>query len=989
MKTLKSKRLISFLLLIMMTSGAFLAFLPTVSAVGVSGNGATYATAILADPSILVSSTYKAKAITEFNISTGLGIYTPTSGSNFLLMSTGNASKPATSMGLIPGSERGDWWSNTGVYDTVPARYTTPFDWAELVIIIHTPPYSHYVSLDYGFMSSEYPEYVGTQYMDNFTITCNSPAKGVQTYIVNSNGADFVLTSPDLNGTGYELYATDGNAAGVDTVNYTDNGADDAGATAMMTTAFLCNPGENVVITLRIEDNGDSQFNSQAFIDNLRTDGYGSAPGTLYVETAGSGSVTDMTAVIYGTTREDGFPVTGGFNYKKGVAGAYTNTSVGRVDAMSLYENWNDAAGADSDDDFSYIYGAQWRAMQFQQGVTSNADNIYVKGVRLLLYRVGLPGTMTVSIQGMRGDATYDLCSTTYNASNLSVTKTWYWFNFTNNPWTTLNASDDYYITVRAPSGTGAKYVAWRVDTGDYFGQNPKYHLGSTYYNMYKSANSGATWAKAGNGVPYVESWFTAMFEVYGGKVGNSVTFSKALSSLTPTSTYYFKAWGRNTTLYQNGSLLLSFTTLTPPTVTMTPTNTMTPLYWKTNHNIMVSINYGSSYDAWVGISNPWDTNYINMTGHDPSLGSYNVSLDDVTGWLNITIDGKEWVPFYDNYTVEVRLYGISGWSPYYSKNFTFNISGSADEDYEVSLCGFEPVDGDDTQYMQVGKSVVYKFMVNSTNPSDATCPNAHLFLTESDGTVIRAFHSDTTLWSFVPLTDSMGHQTVWQVENQWASQLQMDHDYCFYIGFSYTKWVTDNTLDIQLLYDDASIIDFHGNDYNWWDSISRIYEDHTASGTQYHGIKIVFGTYTSTGVGGGGTGAGDVTGGTWGPTLGAQIDAATGVTGSAMIAGVLVIALFALIPILITHTTPPLPILLLFTGMGMVLSFGMGFFPLWIFFLVVVIGALVFVYKVKSWLTQSWSSEGGVMTPGALQGVGKKSFNEFQKVFKKLGGGK
>lgn len=695
------------------------------------------------------------------------------------------------------------------------------------------------------------------------------------------------------------------------------------------------------------------------------------------LNTTAATSVTDLAAVLNGDTLDTGINITGGFIYKEGIAGSETNVSLGRVDVKTLYEHWDATGGNNAADTYVQVYGVNQYKQEFQLGATGPADDIYVKAVKIKIYRLGSPGTATVKVTYGLGSGT-TVCSTTINGSSLSTIPTWYTINFSS-PYPILSHSTHYFIIVSAASGSAGNEIRWSADSGNYPFDNPHYRWGSTSYYMSKSSNSGVTftamWGWSNYGV--------LMFGVFGAKPNSTTTFSHSLTSLNSTTLYYFKAWGQSV-VYLEG-FWMSFTTLSHPTIMMTPSGTMTPLAWKNSHNIQISIDYAYPFDAWFGISNPWANNYIYMTGYDMSSLHYNTSLHQCSGAVNFSIDGSKWVPFYDHYTVEIRLY-TAGYPTYYSTNRTFNISGTAGFATEVSLSGFIPIDGYEEQYTQVGKSVVYEMMTNKTNPADTVTPHAHLFLTQSDGVVIRAYHSDFSLWSSVPFMDSMGKFSVFQKEAQWASQLEMNKDYCFYIGFSETKWTSAN-LDLQLLYDDATVLEFHGNNYNWWDSISRLYDDNTSSGyeTQYYGIKISFGTWTSSDHTGGITGAGDVTGGTWGPSLGAQVDAATGISGSSMVVGIFVVAIFAFMPVIITHTSPPLPITILFAGMGLVMSFGMGFFPIWIFFIIVVIVCLIIVYKIKGWATQSWGSEGGALSPlkdagSRLKDVGVEKIKSYKE---------
>jgi uncharacterized repeat protein (TIGR01451 family) len=238
-----------------------------------SYDGYDLAIAMLANASTYVGSTYWDRDTAghrQSAVITSRGNLIPTDGSTFALFSTGRADLVlATSNGLNPGNERGNWYQG--------GQYGNPRDEANLQIQLLVPQYMHYLYYDVQFFTVEYPDYVGTQYNDQLTITVNSPSKGVSSYIINVNGGDFVLNARDtaLLGTGYNLFAQDNNPSGVDWLQTTpnSNGAD-AGATALIGREHAVSPGEIITLTIDIKDEGDNQFDSMAFFDNLRFSGF-------------------------------------------------------------------------------------------------------------------------------------------------------------------------------------------------------------------------------------------------------------------------------------------------------------------------------------------------------------------------------------------------------------------------------------------------------------------------------------------------------------------------------------------------------------------------------------------------------------------------------------------------------------------------------------------------------------------------------------------
>jgi uncharacterized repeat protein (TIGR01451 family) len=238
-----------------------------------SYDGHDLAVAILSNTSSLISSSYwdtDTVGHRQSAVLTSRGNLLPTDGPTFAILSTGRADLVyATSGGLNPGNERGNWF--------LGGQYGTPRDEANLTLHLHVPAYMHYLYYDTQFFTTEWPEYVGSQYNDQLTITVNSPSRGVTSYVINVNGGDFILTAKDapLLGTGYNLFAQDNDPAGVDWLQTTPNskGAD-AGATALIGREHPVSPGEIATITFDIKDTGDNQFDSMAFIDNLHFSGY-------------------------------------------------------------------------------------------------------------------------------------------------------------------------------------------------------------------------------------------------------------------------------------------------------------------------------------------------------------------------------------------------------------------------------------------------------------------------------------------------------------------------------------------------------------------------------------------------------------------------------------------------------------------------------------------------------------------------------------------
>ncbi len=269
-----TRHLLAIAITLMLTATIIPALAPIARAGSYDGHD--LAVAMLTNQSTLVSSSYWDRDTVGHRLSTVLasrGAMIPTEGTTFAWFSTGRADLTfATTNGLNPGNERGDWF--------VGGQYGTPRDEANLQMQLRVPHYMHFLYYDVQFYTVEYPDYIGTQYNDKLTISVNSPSQGLSTYLIDVNGGDFVLhaNDPPLLGTGFNLYAQDGNPTGVDWLQTTPvvHGAD-AGATALVGREHPVSPDEVVTVTIDLFDAGDNQFNSGAFIDNMHFSGYAKA----------------------------------------------------------------------------------------------------------------------------------------------------------------------------------------------------------------------------------------------------------------------------------------------------------------------------------------------------------------------------------------------------------------------------------------------------------------------------------------------------------------------------------------------------------------------------------------------------------------------------------------------------------------------------------------------------------------------------------------
>ncbi len=153
-----------------------------------SYDGLDLANAILVNQSTLINSQYTDTdnlGHRQAIVLSSRGTMLPTGGSSFILLTTGVAGyNPATTDGLNPGDERGNWFA--------AGKYGTPRDQATLTLTLQVPQYMHYIYYDIQFFTLEYPDYIGSQYNDKLTITVDSPSQGTTEYIIDVNGGDYI-----------------------------------------------------------------------------------------------------------------------------------------------------------------------------------------------------------------------------------------------------------------------------------------------------------------------------------------------------------------------------------------------------------------------------------------------------------------------------------------------------------------------------------------------------------------------------------------------------------------------------------------------------------------------------------------------------------------------------------------------------------------------------------------------------------------------------
>ena len=222
------------------------------------------------------------------NVLTKLGILTPKAGANFAFLSSGVAVDEMGSGYVNP--QQGTDLMNTGT-NPLPnlmgadscgqADQTNVHDYTELVIKLHAPTNVQSFSFQFQFFSGEYPNYVCTQYNDEFlaivqssktytTPTNISYDSGMHPITVNSGF--FVVCDNDTSKpqTQHCMHPpSDNNGTGYETTGIPGVGIP-GGSTGWLSTTAPIQPNEDVTLRFVIFDEGDGVLDSAVLLDNFQ-----------------------------------------------------------------------------------------------------------------------------------------------------------------------------------------------------------------------------------------------------------------------------------------------------------------------------------------------------------------------------------------------------------------------------------------------------------------------------------------------------------------------------------------------------------------------------------------------------------------------------------------------------------------------------------------------------------------------------------------------
>ena len=205
----------------------------------------------------------------------------PQAGSRLVMLSTGVALPEDVTSGFVA-PQAGKNWNKTAAFPAgsqCKSTATSAFDLIEWKLVLTVPTSAHSFTFDLSYFSSEYPEYLSTQYSDHLLVLLDS--QGLKGNVLFDDTSDcFGATAgliqvckgcskgdAALAATGYEI----GDALG----------AQAGGSTGWMTAAAPVAPGETITLRFLLFDMGDGVYDTAVLLDRLRWSGAVLAKPTL------------------------------------------------------------------------------------------------------------------------------------------------------------------------------------------------------------------------------------------------------------------------------------------------------------------------------------------------------------------------------------------------------------------------------------------------------------------------------------------------------------------------------------------------------------------------------------------------------------------------------------------------------------------------------------------------------------------------------------
>lgn len=148
------------------------------------------------------------------------------------------------------------------------------YDDVALEVVLRAPTNAKGFSIDFSFFSFEYPEWVCTNYNDQFVVLV-SPSVSLDGNVafdsqgnpVSVNGGSLEVCVPS---DGYPCPQGTGHLVGTGFDIWGDNGIADAGATGWLRTTVPVDPGQELTVRFALWDTGDQLVDSTVILDNFR-----------------------------------------------------------------------------------------------------------------------------------------------------------------------------------------------------------------------------------------------------------------------------------------------------------------------------------------------------------------------------------------------------------------------------------------------------------------------------------------------------------------------------------------------------------------------------------------------------------------------------------------------------------------------------------------------------------------------------------------------
>jgi hypothetical protein len=311
----------------------------------------------------------------------------------------------------------------------------------------------------------------------------------------------------------------------------------------------------------------------------------------------------------------------------------------------------------------------------------------------------------------------------------------------------------------------------------------------------------------------------------------------------------------------------------------------------------------------------------------------------------NITVKGYDWDKYNttlddDTYRATLNPNGEG------TMNFTLGTIGTKRCRFSIRSC--DPSNGEENGIDAVTAGFQCQIAVNTT----AALPEFWAFVCNEAGDVLTYGSRTSTDICFQDYVLGLG-------------EFEPREHYYVVIGFFWDGTPPGDTLDWGVLpltntqtddfYDDTAYL--IGNfTYEWMnDIVPKIFRIYAGTGADadFYGYRIGFYTYPA------GEhpaaeeehGADTSTGSDWGA------DALGPYAGFAIIAGLILMAVFVIMPYVIIKKRAknvPLPVLTTFALFGAMFAYAVGFFPLWFFIVPTFLCIIILVYKGLSWVTSN-----------------------------------